>query len=121
MEDTQTRSGALATGNLLSMGIFAYYTGSNDLTISEKPNFMYNQEVKRSNASSPWTYSPVKYWPNNPGDKLTFFAYAPYVKEAILSLIHIYPRMGLSPNAAERASRCCSMLSSIKPVRCFGF
>ena len=29
------------------MGIFAYYTGSNDLTISEKPNFMYNQEVKR--------------------------------------------------------------------------
>lgn len=83
VEDTQTRSGALATGNLLSMGIFAYYTGSNDLTISEKPNFMYNQEVKRSNASSPWTYSPVKYWPNNPGDKLTFFAYAPYVKEAI--------------------------------------
>ena len=76
VEDTQTRSGALATGNLLSMGIFAYYTGSNDLTISEKPNFMYNQEVKRSNASSPWTYSPVKYWPNNPGDKLTFFAYA---------------------------------------------
>ncbi|MDB0712397.1 fimbrillin family protein [Bacteroides xylanisolvens] len=81
VEDTQTRSGALATGNLLSMGIFAYYTGSNDWTISKKPNFMYNQEVKRSNASSPWTYSPVKYWPNNPGDKLTFFAYAPYVKE----------------------------------------
>ena len=26
VEDTQTRSGALATGNLLSMGIFAYYT-----------------------------------------------------------------------------------------------
>lgn len=81
VEDTQTRSVALATDNLLSMGIFAYYTGSNDWTISEKPNFMYNQEVKRSNASSPWTYSPVKYWPNNPGDKLTFFAYAPYVKE----------------------------------------
>jgi len=25
-----------------------------------------------------WEYSPVKYWPNNDGDKLSFFAYAPY-------------------------------------------
>jgi len=25
-----------------------------------------------------WTYNPVKYWPNNDGDKLSFFAYAPY-------------------------------------------
>ena len=25
-----------------------------------------------------WTYSPIKYWPNNTGDKLSFFAYAPY-------------------------------------------
>ena len=82
VEDTHTRSGALTTGNLLSTGVFAYYTGSSDWTTADRPNFMYNQEVKRSNASSPWTYTPVKYWPNNPADKLTFFAYAPYVKEA---------------------------------------
>lgn len=81
VEDAQTRSGALATGNLLSTGVFAYYTGSSDFATTYTPNFMYNQEVKRSSASAPWTYAPVKYWPNNPDDKITFFAYAPYVEE----------------------------------------
>lgn len=78
VEGRQTRSGALTTDNLLSTGIFAYYTGSSDFTTTHTPNFMYNQEVKRTDASSPWTYSPMKYWPNNPADKLSFFAYAPY-------------------------------------------
>lgn len=78
VEGTQTRSDAFTTDNLLSTGIFSYYTGSDDWTVAYTPNFMYNQEVKRTNASSPWTYSPVKYWPNNPADKISFFAYAPY-------------------------------------------
>lgn len=25
-----------------------------------------------------WSYSPVKYWPNNEDDQISFFAYAPY-------------------------------------------
>lgn len=77
-EEAHTRSNDLTTNNLLSMGIFAYYTGSSNWTAANTPNFMYNQEVKRTNASSPWTYSPVKYWPNNEADKISFFAYAPY-------------------------------------------
>lgn len=32
-----------------------------------------------------WQYSPIKYWPNNPGNKVSFFAYAPY-NENIKSL-----------------------------------
>ena len=54
------------------------------------PNFMYNQKVTWS--TDHWTYSPVKYWPNDysAGDvgggatgsgnngRLAFFAYAPY-------------------------------------------
>lgn len=52
------------------------------------PNFMYNQLVSYS---SQWTYSPIKYWPNEYNntnaigadvDKLTFCAYAPYVATA---------------------------------------
>lgn len=78
VEGRQNRSGELTAANLLSTGIFAYYTGSDDWTAADTPNFMYNQEVKRTDASSPWTYSPVKYWPNNPADKISFFAYAPY-------------------------------------------
>lgn len=78
VEDTQTRSGALATGNLLSMGIFAYYNGSSlTWSISEKPNFMYNQ-VKRH--ASRWTYSPVKYWPNKPGRQAHFLRLRPVCK-----------------------------------------
>ena len=73
-------------------GVFAYYTGASDWSTagaSTIPNFMYNQQVTW--ASEQWTYSPVKYWPNNnyPADDsgatgsesknyLSFFAYAPY-------------------------------------------
>ena len=37
---------------------------------------MRNQKVEY--VSSQWTYSPSKYWPLNPAEKLTFRAYAPY-------------------------------------------
>lgn len=62
-------------------GIMAYYTGDKgwaDGTISSTtaPNFMHNQKVKWNNTK--WTYEPLKYWPNNPADKISFFAYAPY-------------------------------------------
>ena len=67
-------------------GVFGYYTdnGEYDENIST-PNFMYNQQITHD--GSAWTYEPVKYWPNEYGsnavsdetDKLTFFAYGPYV------------------------------------------
>ncbi len=65
-------------------GVFAYYTGTSDFTTTSTPNFMYNQRVYGTettvdgNATYSWTYSPIKYWPNNTGDKISFFAYAPY-------------------------------------------
>lgn len=83
VEETVTRSNDLNTANLLSVGVFAYYTGGNNWTTSDLPNFMYNQPVTRTGSTAPWTYSPLKYWPNNPADKLSFMAYAPYVKEAV--------------------------------------
>lgn len=58
-------------------GVFAYYNGTADHADSDKPNFMYNQHVTSTDGSN-WTYTPVKYWPNNTGDKVSFFAYAPY-------------------------------------------
>lgn len=64
-------------------GIMAYYTGTagwNDGSTSTDtpPNFMHNQMVKWDATSGKWTYTPPKYWPNNPDDKISFFAYAPY-------------------------------------------
>lgn len=40
------------------------------------PNFMNNTRVYDEGAG--WTYSPLKYWPNNPYEMLSFVAYAPY-------------------------------------------
>ena len=77
----------------VGFGVFAYYTGSSawaSVETTATPNFMYNQEVTYGDA---WTYTPVKYWPNDnrPADDenpaaqgsqahsyVSFFAYAPY-------------------------------------------
>lgn len=88
------------------IGVFAYYTQDVDWATTDKPNFMYNEQV-RNTASyttpetvptdysatkyvSAWYYSPLKYWPNGTNsttvaagthaDKLSFFAYAPYME-----------------------------------------
>ena len=66
-------------------GVFAYYTDNNEYDAQTLPNFMYNQQVEYG--SGYWTYTPIKYWPNEYGasaiaddnDKISFFAYAPYV------------------------------------------
>ena len=70
-------------------GVFAYYTGTEAFTNNATPNFMYNEEVTGTAVTNQadgrtkydWTYAPVKYWPNNVGDKISFFAYAPYEKD----------------------------------------
>ena len=68
-------------------GVFGYYTDQQDYDLQiSKPNFMYNQGVFYT--GSKWDYTPIKYWPNEYGsdaesqdiDKVTFFAYAPYVE-----------------------------------------
>lgn len=77
-------------------GVFSTYSnGAEYNPTTAKPNFMYNQQVKYSTGA--WTYSPVKYWPNETlndsqtpaatggatyADNLSFFAYAPYVTSA---------------------------------------
>ena len=75
----------LAGQNGLGFGVFAYYTNEGDYVTTTSPcNFMYNQQVKitettdGNNTTYACSYTPIKYWPNDPGDKLTFFAYAPY-------------------------------------------
>lgn len=72
-----TRAEEITTANLTSMGILAYYTGqANFDAANATPSFMYNQPVTKSGTT--WTYTPLKYWPNNPEDKVSFFAYAPH-------------------------------------------
>ena len=60
-------------------GVYANYQKAS-ATSDVKPNFMNNQKVSWNNSIG-WEYSPVKYWPNNSGDKITFWAYAPWNAE----------------------------------------
>ena len=72
-------------------GVFAYFTNNGDYDANTStPNFMYNEQVTYTTATgklADWTYEPVKYWPNEFGDaaqsddldKVSFFAYAPWV------------------------------------------
>lgn len=72
-------------------GVFAFYQPSvngnepADYTTIKypTPNFMYNQQITFSSSDAKWSYTPIKYWPNNVNDKLTFFAYAPYSLETV--------------------------------------
>lgn len=99
----QTRAGrtnimTTKTMQQTGFGIFGYQTDNTGYDPgTSKPNYMWNQQVNYSASPSAWYYSPLKYWPNetnndsqsammpdvdshNNLDRLTFFAYAPWVK-----------------------------------------
>jgi len=84
LKDTKANGGGF--------GVFAYYTDLKKYDQTYVPNFMYNQGVfwkgeLGTATEDSWVYSPVMYWPNESGsgaasddeDKVSFFAYAPYV------------------------------------------
>ncbi|MBR1541347.1 MAG: fimbrillin family protein [Bacteroidaceae bacterium] len=70
-------------------GVFGYYTDNKDYDQLASPNFFYNERVYReSSEGGEWKYNIIRYWPNEYGssavsddaDRVTFFAYAPYVE-----------------------------------------
>lgn len=101
---SETSIGGIDLARLKTMGfgVFTQHTSNTAWdSYSDKSttpfNFMWNQQVTWDGTSA-WTYSPVKYWPNdnNPADKagatgsqdhsyLSFFAYAPYQAVAMPS------------------------------------
>ena len=74
---TETTTTSIQTSGF---GVSAFYTGQNNFGAMQTatPDFMYDQKVEYSPSSGAWSYSPIKYWPTTQGDKLSFFAYAPY-------------------------------------------
>ena len=70
----------------IGFGILAYYTDDETYDADKStPNFMYNTKV--TNDGTAWKYNPVMYWPNEFKaataeniDRVSFFAYAPYVE-----------------------------------------
>ena len=69
----------LATLKQKGFGIFACYTGKLKYEFtSVSSDFMYNQGVEWTETGSNWDYAPLKYWPNEDDDNVSFFAYGPY-------------------------------------------
>lgn len=73
---TETSTTSIQTSGF---GVLAYYTGQTDFANTNKPNFMWNQQVTYDKTNKNWEYTPVKYCPTKVSDKVSFFAYAPYV------------------------------------------
>ena len=93
VEEPVTRAvgGGELTSALLKdegFGVYCWYTGSADFTTpkptsartSSQPYLMLmrNQKVTWDGTTTAWSYAPKKYWPQDPTEKLTFRAYAPY-------------------------------------------
>lgn len=98
---TTLETGAHSTAGFGVFGFQHTSAWTNDATNtgSNKPNFLYNEQIKYNSTSTKWEYAipaNTKYWPNgidagntsgDPSktatsdnvDKLSFFAYAPYV------------------------------------------
>ncbi len=79
-EQFQTRAAqevkAIADGG--SMGIYAYLHDNGTWTDAATPNFMWNQQATYNAESDAFDYAPLKYWPNEENDKVSFIAYYPY-------------------------------------------
>lgn len=74
------------TLNKSGFGVFCYYSGASNYSSAEAPAaesvVMNNVKVWRPDGSTDeWSYSPKRFWPSA-GNKLSFFAYAPYMGEA---------------------------------------
>lgn len=61
-----------------SIGVYAYYHDNTTWSAAAVPNFMWNQQATCQEKGGNFTYSPLKYWPNETEDKLSFMAYFPY-------------------------------------------
>lgn len=80
LTDGTTANGLKVDGK--GFGILAYQTSGNYSTGGAKGTFMDNVHTTWNttggSGSGGWEYSPLKFWPGNSTDKLSFFAYAPY-------------------------------------------
>ena len=94
-------------------GVYGFYTDyttgassvyadyAEQIAADKVPNFMVNEKILWNDVNQGWYYNPLKYWPNETTqdsqttpalmedgtnkatDKLTFFAYAPYVNTGV--------------------------------------
>lgn len=65
-----------------SIGVYAYYHDNATWSNTATPNFMCNQQATNIGLEQPFSYAPLKYWPNENEDKVSFIAYYPYTSNS---------------------------------------
>ena len=113
-------------------GVFAFYHDNATYPVNNttlKPDFMFNEQV---HWASGWTYSPLKYWPNETDndsqspaaeaaldnvDKLSFFAYAPYVNLTETGTMTIATPSTTTPAYVSDPAQTSGILSYTKDDR----
>ena len=115
-------------------GVFAMYQDNVNYSSALAPDFMFNQKVSWSGG---WSYSPLKYWPNEtiqdsqsattPGtytnatnytcDKLSFFAYAPYVNLTTVGTMKVNTTGPVTEAAYVEATPSTGILAITKENR----
>ena len=91
-DNAQTRASVIDNEVLgvKGFGVNAWYTGTGDFTdAASHEAFMTNTKVTYDADKDKWTYSPLKYWPNNADDQVSFFAYGPYAKDGNANNIEV--------------------------------
>ena len=94
--DTRANSYYLADGGIpvgRSIGVYGYYHDNAAWSTASTPNFMFNQEALCEDPAVDYTYAPLKYWPNETGDKLSFIAYYPYSDDTNRATTGVTPLM----------------------------
>lgn len=81
-----TRSSSTFTANKKipagqSIGIYAYLHRNSTWSSSAQPNFMFHQQATYTEEDETFRYTPLKYWPNDSRDKVSFIAYFPYCSD----------------------------------------
>lgn len=74
--------------DLDTVWVFGYHIPNGSSIDQTPPNFMYKQSLKYlkpTESAGTWNYSPIKYWPNNPGDRLSFYGYFPNTENISIS------------------------------------
>jgi len=85
-----------------SIGVYAYYHDNSswadhfdaeEHTTDATPDFMLNQAAVNVSPGNNYAYSPLKYWPNESGDKVSFVAYFPHTNAGNSATTGITPHL----------------------------
>ena len=133
---------SLKTGNhSAGFGVVAYHTNTSawsTVNTTAIPSFMWNQKVAWNTTNNVWSYTPVKFWPNDfsegkvddsqgagqdnnnaygsqNGGKVSFFAYAPYVVFPATTANGIYTKNKVSQKDSPDADGIVAMTANDYP------